>query len=87
MARCTAELTVLDTSTRQVVCTGVYVVNISTSRTGLSLVFHFMWKQFVQAIGTAADLARIHKSKVTVLVVDQPGAEGDSGVKLQVINK
>lgn len=42
---------------------------------------------FMQAIGTAADLARIHKSKVTVLVVDQPGSEGDPGVKLQVINK
>ncbi|KAF8072546.1 hypothetical protein HT031_000206 [Scenedesmus sp. PABB004] len=44
-----------------------------------------------QAIGAAADLARIHKSKVTVLVVDQPGAEGgsppDPAVKLQVINK
>jgi hypothetical protein len=40
-----------------------------------------------QAIMTAADLAKIHNSKVTVLVVDQPGAEGDPTVKLQVINK
>jgi hypothetical protein len=40
-----------------------------------------------QAISTAADLAKIHNSKVTVLVVDQPGAEGDPTVKLQVINK
>jgi hypothetical protein len=40
-----------------------------------------------QAISTAADLAKIHNSKVTVLVVDQPGAEGDPAVKLQVINK
>lgn len=42
---------------------------------------------FLQAIHTAADLARIHNSKVTVLVVDQPGQEGDPAVKLQVINK
>ena len=41
----------------------------------------------MQAIHTAADLARIHKSKVTVLVVDHPGQEGDPAVKLQVINK
>eukprot|EP00775_Hariotina_reticulata_P012089 gene12089-12229_t len=40
-----------------------------------------------QAISTAADLAKIHNSKLTVLVVDQPGAEGDPSVKLQVINK
>ncbi|WIA28455.1 hypothetical protein OEZ86_010999 [Tetradesmus obliquus] len=40
-----------------------------------------------QAISTCADLAKIHNSKVTVLVVDQPGAEGDPTVKLQVINK
>eukprot|EP00878_Enallax_costatus_P001426 GHUV01001576.1.p1 GENE.GHUV01001576.1~~GHUV01001576.1.p1 ORF type:complete len:180 (+),score=41.77 GHUV01001576.1:184-723(+) len=40
-----------------------------------------------QAISTAADLARIHKSKVTVLVVDHPGTEGDPAVKLGVINK
>jgi len=40
-----------------------------------------------QAIHTAADLARIHNSKVTVLVVDHPGQEGDPAVKLQVINK
>jgi hypothetical protein len=41
----------------------------------------------MQAIHTAADLARIHKSKVTVLVVDHPGQEGDPAVKLQVISK
>lgn len=41
----------------------------------------------LQAISTAADLARIHNSKVTVLVVDHPGAEGDPAVKMQVINK
>jgi hypothetical protein len=41
----------------------------------------------MQAISTAADLAKIHNSKLTVLVVDQPGAEGDPSVKLQVINK
>jgi hypothetical protein len=41
----------------------------------------------LQAISTAADLAKIHNSKITVLVVDQPGAEGDPTVKLQVINK
>eukprot|EP00882_Tetradesmus_deserticola_P001561 GHRQ01001685.1.p1 GENE.GHRQ01001685.1~~GHRQ01001685.1.p1 ORF type:complete len:213 (+),score=63.55 GHRQ01001685.1:89-640(+) len=40
-----------------------------------------------QAISTAADLAKIHNSQVTVLVVDQPGTEGDPTVKLQVINK
>lgn len=40
-----------------------------------------------QAIHTAADLARIHKSKVTVLVVDHKGEGGDPAVKLQVINK
>ena len=40
-----------------------------------------------QAIHTAADLARIHNSHVTVLVVDHPGQEGDPAVKLQVINK
>lgn len=39
-----------------------------------------------QAIHTAADLAEIHKSKVTVLVVDAPDA-GDPKVKLSVINK
>jgi hypothetical protein len=42
---------------------------------------------WLQAIHTAADLARIHQSKVTVLVVDHPGQEGDPTVKLQVINK
>jgi sirohydrochlorin ferrochelatase len=41
----------------------------------------------VQAIHTAADLARIHKSKVTVLVVDHKGEGGDPAVKMQVINK
>jgi hypothetical protein len=41
----------------------------------------------LQAIHTAADLAKIHKSKVTVLVVDHPGQEGDPAVKMQVINK
>jgi Set1/Ash2 histone methyltransferase complex subunit ASH2 len=40
-----------------------------------------------QAIHTAADLARIHKSKVTVLVVDHKGEGGDPAVKMQVINK
>jgi len=36
-----------------------------------------------QAIATAADLAQIHKSKVTVLVVDDPEQKGDPAVKLQ----
>lgn len=40
-----------------------------------------------QAISTAADLARLHSSKITVLVVDHPGQEGDPAVKMQVINK
>jgi hypothetical protein len=37
----------------------------------------------LQAIATAADLAQIHKSKVTVLVVDDPDQKGDPAVKLQ----
>lgn len=41
----------------------------------------------VQAIHTAADLAKIHNSKITVLVVDHKGEGGDPAVKMQVINK
>jgi hypothetical protein len=40
-----------------------------------------------QAIHTAADLAKIHNSKITVLVVDHKGEGGDPAVKMQVINK
>eukprot|EP00879_Flechtneria_rotunda_P000616 GHRR01000728.1.p1 GENE.GHRR01000728.1~~GHRR01000728.1.p1 ORF type:complete len:176 (+),score=43.33 GHRR01000728.1:231-758(+) len=40
-----------------------------------------------QALSTAANLAKVHNSKVTVLVVDQPGNSADPTVKLQLINK
>jgi hypothetical protein len=53
----------------------------------LLLLLLLLLRTCCQAIVTAADLAKIHNSKVTVLVVDQPGAEGDPTVKLQVINK
>lgn len=46
-----------------------------------------LYVSVLQAIHTAADLAKIHKSKVIVLVVDHPGQQGDPAVKMQVINK
>lgn len=40
-----------------------------------------------QAIGMAAELARLHSGKVTVLVVDSAESQADPTVKLQTISR